>query len=433
MVLLVSQTGCGDGRQDRTGLPEQVLVVGVEAMSWERIDPLLQRGELPHLRRLIGEGTRGTLRAPDPLEPAQLWTTALTGKRPPKHRILSDLTSLPDGTRGLVPSTARRAQSVWQIFGDYGVGVGAIGFPGSWPAEVVNGFLVASGYVRNRWTETAEHSYRRQRGQLDTYPPHLYPEIRPLIHGLDDLRREDASRFFVLNEEEFRMLYDEPLGSIFMRTNPLRDFGLTHQADRSNVDVARHLQERYDLRVVGVHLELLDALQPVYWYFSYPELYRTPPENQRRLAKTVDEGYRWIDEQIGRLLERLPDRTTVIVLSDCGFSNAIDPRTLGTDEERSLPQRTREAVVVLSGHGIRRGHRLSHPGSLADLTPTLLALFAAPVGQDMDGQVLIEAFEPAFLDAHPIRVVTSHDQQWNQDTRYPYSLAEMDSLLRTQR
>jgi len=68
LALLLS--GCGERSADPSLLPEQVLVIGVEAMSWERLDPLLSRGDLPHLQKLIRAGTRGVLRAPDPLEPA---------------------------------------------------------------------------------------------------------------------------------------------------------------------------------------------------------------------------------------------------------------------------------------------------------------------------------------------------------------------------
>jgi hypothetical protein len=46
---------------------------------------------------------------------------------------------------------------------------------------------------------------------------------------------------------------------------------------------------------------------------------------------------------------------------------------------------------------------------VADVTPTILALLGLPVGRDMAGRVLEELFDPAFLEAHPVRYVDSYE------------------------
>jgi tetratricopeptide (TPR) repeat protein len=57
--------------------------------------------------------------------------------------------------------------------------------------------------------------------------------------------------------------------------------------------------------------------------------------------------------------------------------------------------------VIIAGPGIRRDERI-YGASLIDITPTILALFGLPIGQDMDGRPLMEAFEdPPVLQRIP--------------------------------
>ena len=76
-------------------------------------------------------------------------------------------------------------------------------------------------------------------------------------------------------------------------------------------------------------------------------------------------------------------------------------------------------VFVAAGAGIRKMKGTNAPGrltkealavvgSVRDVTPTLLAI---PIGEDMDGRVLTDLLDPAFLAAHPIRRVSTHDTE----------------------
>lgn len=65
-------------------------------------------------------------------------------------------------------------------------------------------------------------------------------------------------------------------------------------------------------------------------------------------------------------------------------------------------------LVVMAGPGIRSGYRL-RGASILDVTPTLLYLLGLPVGEDMDGRILIDAFEPSVLKGMPPRTVPTHE------------------------
>lgn len=415
LAALLVAAGCGGGSS--VDLPDRVLVIAVESLSVDQIDRMLDAGELPVLSRMIAQGARATIQAPDPLDPIMLWTTAFTGKRPSVHQVTGELVTLPSGQRSIPPSSMRMVKNFLQIASDAGRTVVGVGLPGTWPAEVVNGVVVAPHFLPNRWMETSEHSFDQWVPMMNVYPLDVASELAPKIRLVKDLPRELASSFFRLNESEYRMLYDEPLGSIYRFENPLRDVGLTLQRDASLVDMARFLQDRYQPEVAAVHLELLEPVQRMYWSFQRPELYTTPADSRRRFRDTVNRAYAHVDQQIGDLVAGLPENSTVIVVGQRGFGDEPDPTN--PDVEGPVPRPVNRTMMLLWGHGIERGVDIGTV-SLEDLAPTVLRLSGVHLGADMDGRVLTAAITDAFEAANPRRTVESHDEEWDQRARYPH-------------
>jgi Type I phosphodiesterase / nucleotide pyrophosphatase len=414
-VLVLALAACSPSAPE-TDLPTRVYVLGLDAISHEMVEELVEARQLPNFARVLREGAHTTLQSPDPLEPTQLWTTALTGKRPSTHKVVGEYIALPgSGLTARTPSSARDTQNLLQIVGSLGHSVLSVGLPGTWPAEVVNGSVVANGYRPHRWTTASEHSFDIASTGMTTYPPELMEEIGDLIHGVDEVAREDVSRFFVFNEREFQMLYDKPLGSIRTHDNPPRDFALTLQSDRSNLAIARRLSERYRPRLVITDLELASAVSPTFWYFARPQVYDTPQDSRRRLGRAVPETYRWIDEQIGGVMEQLPEGSTLVLVAPSGFGNG--ERTNNEGEAVTIPVHTSQGHLWMWGRGIARGAQ-GEVGRVEDLTPTVLALLDLDVGADMDGSVLVELLDREYLAAHPLSTIESHDLEWDREQRY---------------
>jgi predicted AlkP superfamily phosphohydrolase/phosphomutase len=61
----------------------KLTVIGLDAATFAVIDPLLEAGELPNLRRIFDRGSRGILRSTTPPLTSQAWATAFTGVTPP--------------------------------------------------------------------------------------------------------------------------------------------------------------------------------------------------------------------------------------------------------------------------------------------------------------------------------------------------------------
>src|SRR6185312_3841896 len=114
--------------------PSKVVLFELNEITWRLLDPLLKRGNLPALARLIGRGVRGTPMAPEippDLDPWVSWTTVYTG-RPPEEHGVKFLEQPPETVRG---------PKIWDIVADAGKSVGVYGSIMSWPPRSdVSGF-----------------------------------------------------------------------------------------------------------------------------------------------------------------------------------------------------------------------------------------------------------------------------------------------------
>src|SRR6185369_18045311 len=97
-------------------LARRVAVIGWDAADWRLIHPLLDRGLMPNLQRLIERGVMGNLCTLSPSISPILWTSIATGKTADRHGIAGFLEPDPV-TGGVRPaaSTSRRAKALWNI------------------------------------------------------------------------------------------------------------------------------------------------------------------------------------------------------------------------------------------------------------------------------------------------------------------------------
>jgi len=73
-----------------------------------------------------------------------------------------------------------------------------------------------------------------------------------------------------------------------------------------------------------------------------------------------------------------------------------------------------EGMFILSGRKIRRGETV-RGARLIDLAPTILYLMGIPIPCDMDGKVLVDAFEPGTLEQDPPCITESRLEESKDD------------------
>lgn len=379
-LLILALTGAGC--QERPKQPEKLsplsgsrmLLVGIDGASWRALRPMVARGELPNFSRVAEEGTQGDLLSLDTMISPVVWTSIATGKLPEKHGIYGFAVE-DRGTLVPVSSNMRRTKALWNILSEAGRTVNVVGWYVTWPAEAVNGMLVSDHLVPRDgssefWPVAAEEE-ARLRGR--TFPGTLMRELVPLIP----------------RREEFLFTFDA--------------------VDTARARIAVHLMKTHPAQFTAVYFWGLDPIQHMSWR-SFEEASSrkdaVSPGELREGGNAIPDYLKRLDGFLGNIVDAIGDEATVIIVSDHGFGAAEPPRdfhgTKLTGDHRP------EGILMLKGPNLRRGGRLP-PASVLDVTPTVLYILGLPLGRDMDGRVIREAFEPSFLETHPIQYVDSYD------------------------
>ena len=374
---------------DRAG--KQVVLVGLDGADWRVLRPLVERGELPTLARLMKEGAWGPLHSLPGYNSAAIWASIFTGKSPRQHQVLDFYRTRLPGTTGpgifsvhrtffievadqlakyqlvsrrTVDRSFLRARPLWEILDDLGAQVGVVdGYQISVPARPLatpGGFFFS--YALN--------PVSRQPG-FD--PNSIAPDRLPLL-----IQPPEALRFYVPHAA-------------------LPDFDW-QAATLLDVLAA---QEQPDF--VNIYAHQPDAVQHDRWKWFEPQLFvGVDPADVQRYGDAIPERHRAIDRFLAALIERIDPGTTLMVVSDHGHSPTLVDRLYS--QHRHGPP----GIVLLWGDAVKGGLEIADAG-VFDVTPTVLHLLGYPQGTDMPGRVLREAFEPGSAAAAAPRTIESYD------------------------
>lgn len=405
-----------------------VVLIGVDGMEWRVIGEMVEDGELPVLTRLMKEGVFGKLQTMRPTWSPVIWTTVATGKRPPKHGIRG-FTKEEDGKQRLFSNRDRKTKALWNIFSDLGQTVHSVGWWMTFPAEDVNGTMVAQ-------TNTlAQLNSGTWKGSIVRGLP---GQVTPA--SFQDTVMEIAAEVQDDLPELAKATYGEFQHPLSEAASDTWENGLwALRADMIYLRVAERL-----LQTGGRPFDLLmiyfggpDVVGHRFWRYSYPEEFDDPPtaEEQEDLSRVIRDTYTYVDQGIGQILDRVEGEPTVLIVSDHGMhaanrkKNFPERRELFSGGHVNAPP----GVLIASGKYIRSGGsdpsevkvgELPELGRVLDLTATVLALKELPIGRDMDGEILESVLEKDFLENHPPTFVETHDRSEWLDSRPEELLSE---------
>lgn len=121
----------------------KVIVIGLDGASFELIDPWIEEGALPTMRRIKEEGVYGDLISCLPPVTSPNWKCYSTGMNPGKLGIFWWENIDVKNKRIFYPRNRTRVQpELWDIIGERGK-VCVINMPTTYPPKEVNGFFVA--------------------------------------------------------------------------------------------------------------------------------------------------------------------------------------------------------------------------------------------------------------------------------------------------
>lgn len=143
-------------------------------------------------------------------------------------------------------------------------------------------------------------------------------------------------------------------------------------------------------------------------------------------AAATDRVYRSEEVFHGDALKGAPDVLPVLRDHRFELDDELFHKHAFTDL-RHLPRGVHhpDGVVIVAGPGVRAGATIS--GRVMDVTPTLLYQAGLEVPEGLDGDVLVDAFEPGRLKAHPIKTTTPLSSSEEEEAS-PYS-AEEEAII----
>lgn len=400
----------------------RVLLIGVDALSLNVLEPLMQQGAIPHMKQLAEQGAMGPLASYWPLRTMQVWTSAVTGKLPDQHGIWDHVKNsnynppeVRSDERAIYTSADRRCQALWGLLGERGIRSLTVGWPTTWPAErVKNGVMVAPKVLYGDPRRvTIKGSFWRH-VERAVQPARLTERVRAHIVQPEQITAEQVAR-----------LADPPPADSPLRELPKIDkyvyalrwnLARARSVEAITLDLARSQKPE----VVLAYFQCPDSLGHRFWIFSKPikeikkrlAQWKLPQKHaaelKRRFGGVIANCHRDVDARIGRLLAELAGpETLVLIISDHGFGDGPQPHPFRAEPYGGI--HWSDGAILARGPGVRPGSR-PEGLSVLDITPSLLYQLGLPVAEDMQGDVAA-ALVSRQLERRPVETVPSYEEE----------------------
>lgn len=384
-----------------TAPKRRVLLVGWDAADWKVIHPLMDAGKMPTVKWLVEQGSMANLATLHPVLSPMLWTSIATGKRPAKHGINGFSEPLPDG-QGVRPVTnlSRKTKAIWNILSQQGLRSNVVGWWPSHPAEPINGCMVSNHFQQA--TGPPEQLWPTMPGSV--HPPQLTNTLAELRLNPNELMAEHILPFIPKAAE----IDQEKDGRLASCAKILAEATSVHS-------VATHLMQHEPWDFMAVYYDAIDHFCHAFMRYYPPRQEHIPEHDFELYSGCVEAAYRYHDMMLHTLLKLAGPDVTVILMSDHGFHpDHLRPREIPAEPAGPAVEHRDFGIFAAAGPGICKD-KLVHGIDLLDITPTLLALFGLPVGEDMDGGPALAALE----DATSIDLIPSWDDVPGDDGRHP--------------
>jgi hypothetical protein len=290
----------------------RVLVLELNEITWDLLDPLMKEGRLPNFSRLVREGARADAWADEKdghLDPWVTWTTVYTGV--PQH--VHGLSMLEQNRETL------GARRVWEYAEEAGRRLGMFGSANTWPPQSVDGFWVPGSFARD----------------FQTYPRELEP-IQALNVGL--VRGHTAG----LAKPSIKALLPKLMALGLTIGTGLRCATTMLQAKLTgkgywkfpalqpvmNFDLFAKLYRENGPDFATFHSNHVAYYMHRFWRAMDPSAFDVPPppEEVETYGGAVRHGYEVADELVGKLRRLAGQDVHFVVLSSCGQQPATGGR-----------------------------------------------------------------------------------------------------------
>lgn len=261
---------------------QEVIVIALDGVTLDLIEPWAAAGHLPHLKELMDHGAWARLESTQPPITGAAWTSFQTGVQPGRHGIF-DWLARKDGSYQLAPISSHsiKREVLWEYLSRHGKRVGVMGVPVSYPARSVNGFLLTDLLT----PEGANYAF----------PPELK----------DEIEREVGP--YPVMPEHWRGRYAAQRWLTNLKDSLSR-----------RVEIALYLLQKKPWDFFMIHIMETDSVSHQMWHLL-DNIRRPRYHGGDCQGNPILEIYQLADQAIGRIREALDDDTTIFIVSDHGF------------------------------------------------------------------------------------------------------------------
>lgn len=367
---------------------QKTILVGWDGADWHIAKPLIEAGKLPQLADLVKNGASGPIQSLPPYLSPMLWNIISTGKHPAEHGIVG-FTEFNPQTDRIQPmsSRSRKVKALWNMLSQTGRTAHVFGWFASHPAEKTNGICVAETFAK-----FAKGKPENEAPKGSVYPPEeteRLAELRVAPTSVD----VNLLQFFIPRIREIDLRRDPRPDKLLTRLSELYTL--------HNAAIAT-LEDDPEADFLAIYYHFIDWICHDFMEYGAPQRPEIVDRDFELYSGVVEQAYILQDLLLRDLLSRAGPEVSCVVVSDHGFLSGDDrpARTPGVTAGIAAWHRP-QGLLAMAGPGISIGAQLDG-AQLFDVTPTILHAFGLPVGKDMRGTVLKEAFADGAKDAQLI-------------------------------
>ncbi len=262
------------------GKDVKVAIIGLDCAAPQLVFDQFH-DELPNISRLMAEGAWGRLESIHPPITVPAWACMMSGRDPGQLGLYGfrNRKDYSYGGYGIANSQSLHHDRVWDILSRTGRKVILLGVPQTYPVRPINGCVVTDFL-----TPSTQSEY--------TYPHSLKEEVERVAGG------------YVLDVEDFRT---NDKAALLERI---------YEKTRKHCAVARHLltEKEWDFFMM---VEMgVDRIHHGFWSFMDPA--HRSYQRGNPFEHAIRDYYRYLDGEVGAILDLLPRDAVVLVVSDHG-------------------------------------------------------------------------------------------------------------------
>lgn len=258
----------------------KILILGLDGATWDVLEPMMNKGVMPNLKKLVESGTSGILNSTLPPLTPPAFASFHTGVSPSKHGVYA-FTIYQSGSYkpAFVSSKSIQKETIWKILSKAKKKIILVGVPLTYPPQKINGIIISGLMTPNIKSEFV-------------FPAELKEE---LLNEIGEYKFVSSPSLF----------YAKGLDAFLANA-----IG----TEKKRFEAAQYLLKNNEWDVGMVHFQSVDNLQHTLW----PLIDHNSKEYSASKSQKVSAFFKYIDTVIGKLIKLAGQNTNIILMSDHG-------------------------------------------------------------------------------------------------------------------